>query len=264
MIKLVYVLARREDVTAPQFYDYWLNTHGPKVRERAQAIRARKYIQSHLIDSDLSEAFRAPRGMLRPAAGITEVWWDSLDDFKRGFESAEGARAAMELAEDEAHFIDFRNSSIFLTEEHLIFDWTDRHPLGPDAAKITYLLQGKAGMTDAEVHRTWHDDHGRLVRGLSEKVNMRKYIQSHTVEPDYARAVFSTRGVQAPLTGITEVWVDSPASLESGFDTAEGRQIGEVLIEDERRFIDLSRSRCFLSKEHVIFDHLAADARESA
>jgi hypothetical protein len=119
-------------------------------------------------------------------------------------------------------------------------------------------------MTDAEVHRTWHDDHGRLVRGLADKVNMRKYIQSHTIEPEYARSVFSTRGVQAPLTGITEVWVDSPASLESSFDTADGREIAQVLIEDERRFVDLSRSRCFLTKEHVIFDHLNVAARQSA
>lgn len=264
MIKLVYVLARREDVPAARFYHYWLNTHGPLVRERAGAIRARKYVQSHLIDSDLSEAFRAPRGMLRPAAGITEVWWDSLDDFKRGFESAEGARAALDLAEDEANFIDFRNSSIFLTEEHLIFDWTDRHPLGPDTVKITYLLQGRQGMTDAEVHKTWHDDHGPLVRSLVGPLNMRKYIQSHTIEPDYARAVFSTRGVQAPLTGITEVWTESTDALISGSDNAEGRRVGEMLIEDERRFVDLSRSRCFLSKEHLIFDHTDQAARRSA
>ena len=27
------------------------------------------------------------------------------------------------------------------------------------------------------------------------------------------------------------------------------------LVEDERRFVEMSRSRCFLTKEHVIFDY---------
>jgi hypothetical protein len=76
--------------------------------------------------------------------------------------------------------------------------------------------------------------------------------------------VFSTRGVQPPLTGITEVWVDSMAALEGGFNTPEGRDIGVKLIEDEKRFVDLSRSRVFLTKEHLIFDHIGADARISA
>lgn len=69
MIKLVYVVARREDVPADRFYDYWLNSHGPRVRGHANAIHARKYIQSHLIDTPLNREFQEPRGMLDPVAG---------------------------------------------------------------------------------------------------------------------------------------------------------------------------------------------------
>ena len=32
---------RRADVTPKDFHDYWLNSHGPKVRGHAQAIRAK-------------------------------------------------------------------------------------------------------------------------------------------------------------------------------------------------------------------------------
>jgi hypothetical protein len=34
----------------------------------------------------------------------------------------EGAQAGARLLEDEAKFIDFTKSTIFLTEEHVIFD----------------------------------------------------------------------------------------------------------------------------------------------
>jgi len=42
--------------------------------------------------------------------------------------------------------------------------------------------------------------------------------------------------------------------LAAGGTTEEGRRGGPAMIEDERRFIDLSRSRCFFTKEHEIFD----------
>jgi hypothetical protein len=47
MIKLVYCLRKRDDVTSEELYRYWLNEHGPLVRKFADAIKARKYVWSH-------------------------------------------------------------------------------------------------------------------------------------------------------------------------------------------------------------------------
>jgi hypothetical protein len=52
------------------------------------------------------------------------VWWDSLEDFNSGGVVKDRAEAARALLEDESKFIDFERSSIFLTEEHEIFDYT--------------------------------------------------------------------------------------------------------------------------------------------
>ena len=90
MIKLVYVIERRADVTPQDFYDYWLNSHGPRVRGHAEAIGARRYVQSHTMDTPMNEALRSARGMMGPVAGITEVWWDSLE----AFQAAAGNRPA--------------------------------------------------------------------------------------------------------------------------------------------------------------------------
>ena len=122
MVKIVYILHRRDDVTPADFYAYWKNNHGPLVRSFAKAIRAVRYVQSHTLDTPLNEAFRGSRGMLPPEAGITEVWWNSLADLEAGFASEDGQKAAKALIKDEATFIDLTKSRCFLTEEHTIFD----------------------------------------------------------------------------------------------------------------------------------------------
>ena len=52
------------------------------------------------------------------------MWWDSLDDLNAGNATPEGREAGRALMEDEAKFIDFKRSHIFMTEEHTIFDYT--------------------------------------------------------------------------------------------------------------------------------------------
>jgi uncharacterized protein (TIGR02118 family) len=124
MIKLVYVIRKRHDVSEKDFREYWLKTHGPLVRGFAKGMRAKKYVQSHTVFEDVGKQIRGTRKMLETYDGITEVWWDSLEDFNSGGDSEERQKAARALLEDEARFIDFERSSIFLTEEQEIFDYS--------------------------------------------------------------------------------------------------------------------------------------------
>ena len=121
MIKVVYIVRRRADFSPKDFYQRWLS-HGPLVRDLAEAIHARRYIQSHTIDTPLNEQFAQSRGMGQPYDGITEVWWDTLDELVAGMNTPEGQTAHERLLEDEREFIDLARSFIFLTEEHPIFD----------------------------------------------------------------------------------------------------------------------------------------------
>ncbi len=124
MIKLVYIVRKRDDVSAKDFHAYWLEKHGPLVRSVAKALRARKYVQSHTIAPEAGAQIAQSRGMSDVYDGITEVWWDSPDELAAGTASAEGREAGRRLIEDEAKFIDLKRSSIFLTEEHPIFDFS--------------------------------------------------------------------------------------------------------------------------------------------
>jgi uncharacterized protein (TIGR02118 family) len=255
MIKLVYVITPRADISAEAFHDYWLNTHGPLVAKQAGALRLRKYVQSHLLDHPANEGMRAVRGMLPPVPGVTEVWWDSLEDLEAAYGPPEGAASAAILAEDEAKFIDFSRSQVFMTNEHVIFDHTGGRGPGPDAVKVTYLLSAKDGMSQADCHKTWLNDHGPLVASFAEVLHMKKYVQSHTTAAESNARSQAAFGFMPPLDGITEVWIDSLEDMGKSGETEAGRAGSMALVEDERRFVEMGRSRCFLTREHLIFDH---------
>lgn len=121
MVKLVYVVRRRSDFSPQDFSRRWL-AHGPLVREVAAAIRARRYVQSHTVDTPLNALLAESRGMQPAFDGITEVWWDSADDLTAGMSTPEGRGAAKRLLDDEREFIDLAASYLYLTEEHEIFD----------------------------------------------------------------------------------------------------------------------------------------------
>jgi len=122
MVKLVYCLRRRANVSPDEFYSYWLNTHGPKVKDAAETLQARRYIQSHTCGPELNQAFAASRGLAPAYDGITEVWWNSLEEAAAAMKAPAAVQAMAKLLEDESHFIEFSQSCVFMTTEHVIFD----------------------------------------------------------------------------------------------------------------------------------------------
>jgi len=148
-------------------------------------------------------------------------------------------------------FIDFTKSQVFITEEHLIFDRTSGRGTPRDALKVTYLLTKRNDLTQEACHRTWLADHGPLVTSFAGILGMAKYIQSHTIAPEWNARVVAA-GFATPLDGITEVWTGGAQDPASDDVTAKAAM---ALVEDERRFVEMGASRCFLTKEHTIFDH---------
>lgn len=121
MIKLTFVLRRREDVDAEEFHRYWHEEHGPLVAGHAETLRIRRYVQSHRIETPLNAAIAELRGITdEPYDGVAELWWDSADDIVAVLGTEEGQAAGAALLEDEARFIDLPASSIWFNEEHEI------------------------------------------------------------------------------------------------------------------------------------------------
>lgn len=121
MLKFVYCVRRNPAISPAEFKHYWLNNHGPFVRSFAEKLKARKYVQSHTVDSPLNLYAQQPRASLPPYDGLTEIWWDSAEDLLAVLATPEGLRINALLTEDEAKFCDLKNCSVFFTEEHQIF-----------------------------------------------------------------------------------------------------------------------------------------------
>jgi len=53
MIKLVFCLRRRDDLSPAEFYSSWRERHAPLVLRHAPVLRIARYVQSHTIDAAL-------------------------------------------------------------------------------------------------------------------------------------------------------------------------------------------------------------------
>jgi uncharacterized protein (TIGR02118 family) len=118
MIKLVFMVRRREGITREEFQRYWKEEHAELVKRYAELLRIRRYVQTHARDTNLDDALAASRGSQpRQYDGVAELWWDSVDDLVSAAASEHGQSAQQALLEDERRFIDVARSPIWLGEE---------------------------------------------------------------------------------------------------------------------------------------------------
>jgi uncharacterized protein (TIGR02118 family) len=118
VIKLVFSLRRRPEMTREQFQAYWRDHHAPLVSRHAEALRIRRYVQTHTRSSELATAQSAARGSEPDVYdGQAELWWDSLDEIVAAVSTPTGQQAAIELLEDERRFIDLERSPLWIGEE---------------------------------------------------------------------------------------------------------------------------------------------------
>ena len=120
MIKIVFCLRRRTDLSRDEFQEYWRNTHAPLVQSHAAALGIRRYVQVHSVDDAISTAVSGSRHSPEPFDGVAELWLDSLDALIASGSSEAGRVAAAALLEDERRFIDLERSPLFLAEEHVV------------------------------------------------------------------------------------------------------------------------------------------------
>jgi len=117
--KLHFPLRFRTDVDHDAARTYWYASHGPLIRSYAVAMGILRYQQVHRYNSPLEAALRSARGTLVPAYdGHAEVWSDHGVP-RRSAAAAAGNRAAVE---DEAKFIDFKRSTMWIGTEHVFID----------------------------------------------------------------------------------------------------------------------------------------------
>jgi uncharacterized protein (TIGR02118 family) len=107
MVKLIYCISRKPEMSVEAFQRYWRETHAPI----AGAIPGlRRYVQCHVVPETYG-------GKTSPAYdGAAELWFDDMDAFREAMRSPE-VQAAVE---DEKNFIDHTRVASFVTVENVV------------------------------------------------------------------------------------------------------------------------------------------------
>jgi uncharacterized protein (TIGR02118 family) len=119
IVKLHFPLRFRQDVKADAARLYWRTSHGPLIRSQAAGSGILRYQQVHRFETPLEAELRNARRTAVPSYdGHAEVWFDRSIARGGGEVEAAGRRAV----EDEAKFIDFKRSCMWIGKEHVFID----------------------------------------------------------------------------------------------------------------------------------------------
>ncbi len=121
MIKIIFCLRRRPDLSVAEFQRYWLEEHGPLVRSHQAALGMVRYVQCHTAHGDMTDRFRASRGAPEPYDGVAELWFESWAAIEALAKSPAARAANTELLADEKRFIDLANSPLWYAEEKEVY-----------------------------------------------------------------------------------------------------------------------------------------------
>ncbi|MCP4755530.1 MAG: EthD domain-containing protein [Proteobacteria bacterium] len=121
--------------------------------------------------------------------------------------------------------------------------------------KLTYCLHRLPHLTREEFQKYWLENHGPLVRSQAETIRLKKYVQVHTLlDPAINEEMRQQRGAPEPYDGVAELWWKNAEELALAYSTPEGQKVTELLFEDEKKFIDHSRSPLWFAEENTILD----------
>jgi hypothetical protein len=117
--------------------------------------------------------------------------------------------------------------------------------------RIVFPLRRLKGMPDDEFYGYWREVHGPLVASVANDLGIRRYIQTHTSHDDpITQSLREVYGTSSDLfDGMAEVWFNDPEDPEGPAFSEAGEAAGAMLLEDEKKFIDMSRSAMYMGTD---------------
>jgi uncharacterized protein (TIGR02118 family) len=118
--------------------------------------------------------------------------------------------------------------------------------------KLVYCLRRLPELSLEDFQKYWRDRHAPLVAKHAVTLRIRRYVQVHTNDHPLNAAMRSARPGPDPYDGVAELWWDSIEDFTASAATPEGRDAARELLEDEKRFIDISQSPIWIAEENEV------------
>lgn len=115
--------------------------------------------------------------------------------------------------------------------------------------RLVYVLRKLPNLSLQAFQDYWRDTHGPLVAKHSTTLRVRRYVQTHTLEDPINQMLQEPRGTLDPYDGVAELWWNHEDEAAEAVGSPEGRKAAAELLEDEKKFIDLSRSCIYWATE---------------
>ena len=118
--------------------------------------------------------------------------------------------------------------------------------------KLTFCLTRLPRLSREAFQAYWFNTHGPLVASVAETLQIRRYVQLHSLPGEASAAIRATRDAPDEYDGVAELWFDGLEALAANAARPEARAASALLLEDERRFIDLARSPLWWGEERTV------------
>ena len=118
--------------------------------------------------------------------------------------------------------------------------------------KLTFCLIRLPHLSREQFQDYWINTHGPLVASAAETLQIRRYVQLHSYAAEASAGLRASRGAPADYDGVAELWFDSLDAVTANGQRPEAAAAAALLLEDERRFIDLSKSPLWWGEETAI------------
>jgi uncharacterized protein (TIGR02118 family) len=118
--------------------------------------------------------------------------------------------------------------------------------------KLTFCLTRLPQLSREAFQDYWFNTHGPLVASVAEVLMIRRYVQLHSFSAEANAAIRAARQAPAEYDGVAELWFDSLEAIAANGARPEAQAAGALLLEDERRFIDLEKSPLWWGEEKPI------------
>jgi uncharacterized protein (TIGR02118 family) len=118
--------------------------------------------------------------------------------------------------------------------------------------KLTFCLIRLPQLSREAFQDYWINTHGPLVASVAQTLQIRRYVQLHSYPVEASATLAAGRGAPAGYDGVAELWFDSLDAVIANGERPDARAAGALLLEDERRFIDLSKSPLWWGEEKPI------------